>query len=159
MRIVEAFGLHLAVLVFFFIVACGEKAEDSRPTQMSEAIELHVEAPEQAAVGDLVNLRLIVENRSLAVAELRGARPYDRYSFVVTDQAGQEVWRSRFGEDMWAVEVRWTVAPMQEIVYDEIWNTMGNDGEPVPPGTYFVRGTVELTGPTVTSPDVEITIS
>jgi hypothetical protein len=157
MRIIGTLAFNFAILAASFAVSCGDNG-DSSPTPMSEAIELHVEAPEKATVGDSVDLRLIVANQSNAVAELSGALPYERYHFVISDSAGEQVWHSRFGQGVGDIAAPWTVAPKQEIVYEEVWSTERNDGDPVPPGTYFIRGTVSLVGPTAMSDPVEIEI-
>ena len=125
---------------------------------MTDAIDLLVEAPQQARIGDPVILRLTVESKLGTTAELRGANPAQRYFFTIVDSGEQEVWRSRFGEPILRIEDMWTVAPAQKVVYEETWNTKGNDGRPVPPGVYSVRGFVGLTGGPATSDPVEITI-
>jgi hypothetical protein len=133
-------------------MACGGDTEGS------SAISVRLEAPSEVEVGDFVPLRLIVKNESLFDVQLGSGFPEDRYVFKVSDSEGNEVWNSQFNKPHEDILIEWTVAPKEEIVYEEDWHTVSNNGGLVHPGDYFVSGKLLLLGDDLESSTEKLTV-
>ncbi len=63
-------------------------------------------------------------------------RTTQRYDIVVADSQGNEVWRwskdRSFGQTLEQV----TLTAGETLTFNENWDQLGNDGQPVPPGNY-----------------------
>jgi hypothetical protein len=75
------------------------------------------------------------------------------YDFVVTDAAGQEVWR--WSRRMYFTQVvrQESIRPNKNWTFEATWNHRDNDLNPVAPGKYTVVGTVS-SRPSLESPPV-----
>ena len=82
-------------------------------------------------------LRGSTANVSRPVQFYTGATPHD---FVVATVYGQEVWHWRCGKTFPAILVEISLEPGEELVLSGEWEQMDNWGEPVPAGTYLIRG-------------------
>jgi hypothetical protein len=108
-------------------------------------LQLQVEAPHQAVVGQSVDLRLIVRNSSGSVMNLSGGIPSEAYEFYVYDGTGHEVWRSLHAyAALSGVLANWTIAPHDQVSHEVSWSGVGDDGQPLPPGDYTVTGKIFL---------------
>lgn len=101
-------------------------------------LRLSVEAPAEVPTGRIVPLKLRVENISGQILNLEiGYAPYD---FIVATQDGKEVWRWTYGKVFPLIALPLTWQPGEVKEYSEIWDQLDNEGYPIPPGTYFVKG-------------------
>ena len=83
-------------------------------------------------------MTLTLKNSSDAPVQFyTGSAPHD---FVVATVHGQEVWHWRCGKTFPAVLVERNLEPGEELVLVNEWEQMNNWGEPVPAGTYLIRG-------------------
>jgi hypothetical protein len=122
-------------------------------------LQLQVEAPHQAVVGQPVDLRLVVSNSSGSVINLSGGDPAEAYAFVVYDDAGHVVWLSLHDYVLSAVLANWTIAPHDQVSHEVSWSGVGDDGQPLPPGEYTVVGKIFLSdNDTPESPPAAITL-
>lgn len=106
--------------------------------ELRRAIDHSLEVVSLAAYGETVSLKLTLKNRSdVPVQFYTGSSPHD---FVVATVHGQEVWHWRCGKAFPAVMVGRHLEPGEELVLVGEWEQMDNWGEPVPAGTYLIRG-------------------
>jgi hypothetical protein len=72
--------------------------------------------------------------------ELGGRPERPSLDVVVTRPDGSEVWRRSRHEELPSAAVPWTIRPGEVIGTGTAWDQRDDDGAPVPPGTYHVRG-------------------
>ena len=110
------------------------------------ALTLGLEVPASVRVGTPVSFKVTVQNTSnRPVALTLGGRP--PYDVVVTTPDGQEVWRWSHGEAIQAILELKTLKPGEALEFAAVWGQRDNAGTPVPAGTYWVRGVVNLDPP------------
>ncbi|MEM0208291.1 MAG: BsuPI-related putative proteinase inhibitor [Thermofilum sp.] len=101
-------------------------------------LRITLEVPKEAQASQSVSLKLKIENTSGKVLNLTvGYAPYD---FIVTTPDGTEVWRWSYGKAFPLVAMSLTLQPGEVKEYSETWDQLDNEGYPVSPGTYVVRG-------------------
>ena len=106
--------------------------------ELRRAIDYSLEVVSQAAYGGTVSMKLTLKNRSDAPVQFyTGSSPHD---FVVATVHGQEVWHWRCGKTFPAIMRQIKLEPGEELVLVGDWEQMNNWGEPVPTGTYLIRG-------------------
>jgi Intracellular proteinase inhibitor len=112
----------------------------------SPPLALHLEAPVQARAGEKIRFKLKVKNTSGRALDqpLAGQPPHD---FVVTRTDGTELWRWSRGEVVRDVLELKTFQAGEEVLFEAEWNQRGNDGRPLPPGRYAVRGVLNADPP------------
>jgi hypothetical protein len=102
-------------------------------------LRLTLEVPKEVQVAESVPLKLRIENTSSKILHLTvGYAPYD---FIVTTPDGTEVWRWSYGKVFPLGTQFLIVQPGEAKEYSEMWEQLDNEGYPVLPGTYLVRGT------------------
>ena len=106
--------------------------------EIRRAIDYSLEVVSQADQGDTVPLRLTLKNSSDAPAQFYTG-PYF-HPFVVATVNGQEVWYWRCGKAFPAIVMERNLEPGEELVLVGEWERMDYWGEPVPAGTYLIRG-------------------
>jgi Intracellular proteinase inhibitor len=109
---------------------------------------LSLEAPDEVATGQTVNLKLIWRNMTDRPVDLTLAgRP--AYDFVVTSQEGKEIWRWLAGQAVQdLIEIK-TVDPGQKLEFILEWQPVDQAGAALPPGNYRVHGVLNLEPPTM----------
>ena len=120
------------------------------PTELEHlSLRLRVEPP-QARAGEKVTMRLKVENE--------GSRPVtltfptgQRYDFVVMTLDQQVIWVWSHGKQFTQAVNTLTLSPGQEAEFEEEWDQTDNDGNPIRPGTYFVKGILSTQPPRETA--------
>lgn len=118
-----------------------------------------LQAPESVPTGTAIPITLHIENKNAEPLELylRGREP--TYDLIVTARDGDVVWRRLEKEVVPAILRLELLEPGQILYFRDSWNQRDNAGEPVPPGSYTVRGTVLTDGSsTLESPAVPIRI-
>ncbi len=106
--------------------------------ELRRAIDHTLEVVSQADYGETVSLKLTLTNSgNQPVQFYTGATPHD---FVVATAYDQEVWHWRCGKTFPAIMREIKLEPGEELVLAGEWEQMDNWGEPVPTGTYLIRG-------------------
>ena len=108
-------------------------SEESR-----RAIDYSLEVVSQADYGETVSMKLTLKNSSDAPVQFYTGRP--PHDFVVATVHDQEVWHWRCRKSFPAILVEINLEPGEELVLVGEWEQMDNWGEPVPAGTYLIRG-------------------
>jgi len=107
--------------------------ENTNGANNEPGVELRLEVPATARIGETVPLRLRLKNVSTDRLEFLGGG-IPSHDFVVVDQYDSVVWFWRTGSDDALVEVQ--LDPGEEEVYTGDWIP----GDEVEPGDYRVRG-------------------
>jgi hypothetical protein len=68
-------------------------------------------------------------------------RTAQRYDIVITDQEGQEVWRWSKDKTFGEVLGEETLEENELLTFNESWDQLDNDGQPVPAANYTVTAT------------------
>ena len=106
--------------------------------ELRRAIDHSLEVVSQADYGETVSMKLTLKNSSDQPVQFYTGRP--PHDFVVATVSDQEVWHWRCGKDFPAVMEEINLEPGEELVLVGEWEQMTNWGEPVPAGTYLIRG-------------------
>jgi hypothetical protein len=110
------------------------------------SLEFWLEVPASVRVGTPVPLTVKLQNTSNRPVELSfSGRP--AYDFVVTKPDGLEVWHWSHGQAIQAILELKTLKPGEAVEFAEAWGQRDNEGKPVPSGTYWVRGILNLEHP------------
>lgn len=109
---------------------------------LRRAIDYSLEVVSQADYGETVSMKLTIKNSSDAPVQFYTGRP--PHDFVVATVHGQEVWHWRCGKTFPAILEEINLEPGEELVLVGEWEQMDNWGEPVPAGTYLIRGMLIL---------------
>ena len=106
--------------------------------ELRRAIDHTLEVVSQADYGETVSMKLTLKNSSdQPVQFYTGATPHD---FVVATVNDQEVWHWRCGKTFQMIMREINLEPGEELVLAGEWEQIDNWGEPVPAGTYLIRG-------------------
>lgn len=112
----------------------------------SAPLTLHLDVPAQARVGAPVQLKITLRNTSTQPTNIMlGGRP--PFDFIVTTPEGVEVWRWSRDQVIQAILEMRTMEPGAAMEYDAEWPLTSNDGTPVAPGPYLVRGLLNTDPP------------
>ena len=76
---------------------------------------------------------------------LTGGRP--PHDFVVFTPDGEQVWHWKCAKIIQLPLDNQTLQPGEEMEFTGEWEQVDNRGEPVPPGTYQVRGVLDMEPP------------
>ena len=106
------------------------------------AIDYSVEVVPQADYGETVSMTLKLKNGSYGPVRFAtgGIPPHD---FVITNGSGEEVWNWKCGKFIVMPLNVASLQPGEELEFVGEWEQVNNRGEPVPAGTYFIRGGTE----------------
>ncbi len=69
------------------------------------------------------------------------------HDFAVATNAGENVWRWQCGQIILDAMVGETVEPGEEMELVGDWEQVDNQSEPVPAGTYLIRGSLMMDPP------------
>jgi len=135
----------LWLIGLLFVVLVGS-AGCIPPKDEGPSLALWLEAKSEVRVGETADLKLKVRNSSDRLVELTlGGRP--AYDFVVTKPDGMEVWSWLHGQVIQDILELKTLNPGEELEFAAEWEQVDNEGNPVPPGTYLVRGVLNTEPP------------
>ena len=139
----------LAAMLFLGIAAfgaCEDKGGPPTPTLLptltppAHGLAASVSVDRTAyGPGEPVRMTLVIENVSAETQRL-SFRSGQRYDFVVEDSSGRQVWRWSADKFFILVLGEEAIAPGQRLVYREEWDQRDESGDPLPGGTYAVRG-------------------
>ncbi len=114
--------------------------------QLLQSLRFRMEVKSEAGFGETVPLKLTVQNISDRPVELYlGGRP--PYDFVVTGLDDAEVWHWLCGKIILTILDFKTLEPGEELEFTAEWEQVDNRGNPVPPGTYLLRGVLNMEPP------------
>ena len=121
------------------------------------AFDYSLEAVSRVTYGETVRMKLTIQNATdEPVAFVLGGRP--PYDFVLTTPGGEGVWFWMCGKITNSVRDGKTLEPGEKLELVGEWEQVDNRGEPVPPGTYVVRGVLTL-GQTDLGPPDEVLVT
>ena len=106
--------------------------------ELRRAIDHSLEVVSQADYGETVLMKLTLKNSSDQPVQFYTGRP--PHDFVVATVNDQEVWLWRCGKTFPAIQAEISLEPGEGLVLAGEWEQMNNWGEPVPAGTYLIRG-------------------
>ena len=110
------------------------------------AVDYSLEVGDRAAYGETVSMKLTLRNVSDGPVEfLTGGRP--PHDFVVSTPDGEQVWHWKCAKTILHPLDSQTLLPGEEMEFTGEWGQVDNRGEPVPPGTYLVRGVLDMEPP------------
>ena len=110
------------------------------------AIDYSLEVEDQVSYGESVQMKLRLRNVSEEPIDLYlGGRP--PHYFVVSTPDGEQVWHGKCAKFTLTVLEMKSFEPGEELEFTGEWEQVDNRGEPVPPGTYLVRGILNMDPP------------
>ncbi len=110
------------------------------------AISYSLEAPFQVAYGKTVHMKLTLRNISDEPAQFyMGGIP--AHDFVVATADGENIWRWQCGQIILQPLVGKTLEPGEELELVGQWEQVDNKAEPVPAGTYLIKGILYMGPP------------
>lgn len=122
-------------------------------TAPSDSVRLWLEAPSEVRRGEHVPMTLRVRNiLSRPVTLEHGGRPLT-FNLIVTRPDGTQVWSRMHGRGVLDIQWSTTLQPGETLEFTEAWDQRANNGTPVAPGTYSIRGAlVAVPGNSTTEP-------
>ena len=110
------------------------------------AIDYSLEAPSQVAYGETVRMKLTLRNISNepVLVPMGGIPSHD---FVISTIEGENIWRWQCGQVILDIMGGETLEPGEELEFAGGWEQVDNRGEPVPAGTYLIRGALMMDPP------------
>ena len=110
------------------------------------AIDYSLELVSQTPYGETVQMKLRLRNISdKPVSFSLGGRP--PHDFVVSTSGGEQVWHWKCAKITLQPLDSKTLDPGEELEFIGEWEQVDNRGKPVSPGTYLVRGVLNLDPP------------
>lgn len=145
--------------------ASSNTAPCSRATAPWDSVDIFVEIPAKLHGPQRVKLALKIRNENPERVCVGLAVPPPAYDLVVRTPEGKEVW-SRWYTPPGAIErgiheaLRvYDLAPGEALELSDEWYVTTNQGEPVPPGTYYLQGSLLGVGqPPPTTEPVEFVV-
>ena len=117
----------------------GEASEDSFLRSFAYSLDVVSQVP----YGGTVRMKLTLQNvTNEQVKVALGGKP--AYDFVLTTSDGEGVWNWKCGRITLDVLGSETLEPGEKLEFIGEWEQVDNRGEPVPPGTYLVRGVLNF---------------
>ena len=107
------------------------------------AISYSLEAPFQVAYGETVHMKLTLRNISdePVLVPMGGLPAHD---FAVATADGENIWRWQCGQIILGLMGGETLEPGEELELVGEWEQVDHRGEPVPAGTYLIRGILKM---------------
>ena len=107
------------------------------------AISYSLEVPSQVAYGKTVQMKLTLRNIGDEPTQFyMGGIP--AHDFVVATADGENIWRWQCGQIILQPLVGKTLEPGEELELVGQWEQVDHRGEPVPAGTYLIRGALMM---------------
>jgi hypothetical protein len=107
---------------------------------VNDSLRLELGLPEKVKAGQEVIMTLRVENTAKRTLELYLTGEPPAFDLIVTDEGGEVIWRRLEGEVVTMVLRLEALAPGEALTFSHPWDQRDDDGVPVPPGAYTVRG-------------------
>lgn len=106
----------------------------------TDSLQIRLEVPEKARSGAPVPMVLRVENISDRSVDLYLTGRPVAFDLIVSDAAGDTVWRRLEDAVVPAILQIRSLAPGETLEFHHAWAQRSNADEPVLPGVYSVRG-------------------
>ncbi len=130
----------------------GQASEDS----FLRSFDYSLDVVSQVPYGGTVRMKLTLQNvTNEQVKVALGGKP--AYDFVVTTSDGEGVWKWKCGRITLDVLDGETLDPGEKLEFIGEWEQVDNRGEPVPPGTYLMRGVLNVGRPNSEPSDALVT--
>jgi hypothetical protein len=107
---------------------------------VDDSLRLDLDLPEQVRAGEEVVLTLRVESAADRTLDLYLTGDPPAFDLIVSDEQGDVVWRRLRGQVVTMVLRLETLAPGAVLTFSHAWDQRGDNGVPVAPGTFTVRG-------------------
>jgi hypothetical protein len=121
-------------------------------------MRFEIVAPADVRHGDPVAVRLrLVNVTDRAVTVYLQGRP-TAFDVIVTDEAGQEVWRRMAGQTVTAILGIRALAPNESLTFEDVWPQRNSSGGQVPPGRYAISGLMPTDGEPLRTAPVQVHI-
>lgn len=145
-----------AALVFCASAARPEQSGDM--TTGSDSVGVELVLPRSVRAGEPVPIGLRVRNHTRHALDLylRGRRP--TFDVVISNAAGEVVWRRLEGEIVPAVLQVRTLEPGEGLDLEAVWDQRTRSGRPAEPGEYTARGALLAEGEPLETPAAPIGI-
>ena len=117
----------------------GEASEDSFLRYFDYSLDVVSQVPYRGTVRMKLTLQNVTNDQ---VKVALGGKP--AYDFVLTTSDGEGVWNWKCGRITLDVLGSETLEPGEKLEFIGEWEQVDNRGEPVPPGTYLVRGVLNF---------------
>jgi len=130
-----------------------------RPSPVRDSLRVSLDVPERVDRGEAVPMVLRVENAGESPVELRLTGRPPAFDLIVTDAAGDTVWRRLEEAAIQQILVLTTLSPGETLTFEDAWDQRSAGGEPVPPGTYTVRGELPAERGRLVSPAETLRVS
>jgi hypothetical protein len=124
----------------------------------SDTVRLRLDAPEAMPPGAPVPIVLRVENVTGRPLELHLRGRTIAFDLVVSDLEGSVVWRRLHEAIIPAILRLESLEPEGTLELFDSWSQRSNDGDPVEPGLYTVRGELLTDGAPLVTPEHELII-
>jgi hypothetical protein len=119
---------------------------------VNDSLRLYLDLPKEVKVGEEVVMTLRVKNAADRPLDLYLTGEPPAFDLIVTDEEGEVVWRRLEGQVVTMVLRLETLAPAAALTFSHPWDQRDDDGVPVAPGTFTVRGEVLTEGDPLVSP-------
>jgi hypothetical protein len=140
-------------------VASGNPAfEVAMPAPASDSLHLSLELPHRVAPGEPVPVILRARNVSGRALDLYLRGRTIAFDIVVSDENDEVVWRRLEDELIPAILRIETLDPGEVLEVEERWDQRSNSSDPVPPGSYRVRGLFLTEGDPLITPEHSLRI-
>ena len=149
------------------LAACGDRAPDGAAGAPADAdtpagpLSLLLDVPDTVRAGQSVPITATLVNNGrdtvrLVLGGLGGSPSLD---VEVTRLDGGLVWRRSDREPLPANPFDWTLKPGELFAMGYAWTPQAAEGEPLPPGTYRVRGIVDARPRDLATPTKTIVVA
>ena len=121
----------------------SQQSEDASENPFIGALDYSLDVVSQVPYGETVRMKLRLMNMSNEPVKVAlGGRP--AYDFLVTTTAGEGIWKWKCGGVTLDILEHETLEPGESLEFIGEWEEVDNQGEPVPAGTYVVRGFLDV---------------
>lgn len=125
----------------------------------SDSLRLWLDAPAEVRAGEPVPITLRAENITERSLDLYLTGRTIAFDLTVTDEDGAVVWRRLEDEVIPAILRLETLEPGETLELEDTWEQRSNDGEPVAPGAYTVRGEILTEEEPLVTPEAPLRIA
>ncbi len=134
-------------------------ASDSlRTVTVADSLRIEIVAPYEIAAGSRVPITLKLTNATTRPIRLYLMGREIAFDFIVTGSDGSVVWRRLEGQAVPAILRIELVEPAGVLELEDVWDQRTNEGRPVDPGSYSIRGLIPTDAEPLTTEPVSLRI-
>ena len=132
-------------------ITAGEKTQQDfdliRSSEEQQQLVLELKLPaEPVKLGEPVKMKLVLRNNGNEAVTLR-FNTSQRYDFIVRSEDDEVIWQWSHGKAFLQVIGEKKIDPHDELVFEETWMQVDNNGNKVEGGVYWVEGIVTCVQP------------